>query len=197
MVHWRQARGKTRGEARHEMAHIAGMPFHHRSSSSSSLIFFPPLSMWRIIPRAAARPARPVQLQLATASTWWRHFHVFNTPGDCDGDRPAQIKTNRSPRSRLEDKITIAAFWGEAACFLLESQRDSTSSILQFFYFVGKKKKINLATTAYYTMWGMEGQTKPTWSDSWLPLWSEAKVNVTEGGKKRKNKNKKQNSDPD
>lgn len=131
MVHWRQARGKTRGEARHEMAHIAGMPFHHRSSSSP-----PPLSMWQIIPRAA----RPVQLQLATASTWWRHFHVFNTPGDCDGDRPAKIKTNRSPTSRLEDKIIIAAFWGEAECFLLKSQRDGTSSILQFFYFVEKNQ---------------------------------------------------------
>lgn len=96
----------------------------------------PPLSMWQIIPRAA----RPVQLQLATASTWWRHFHVFNTPGDCDGDRPAKIKTNRSPTSRLEDKIIIAAFWGEAECFLLKPQRDGTSSILQFFYFVEKNQ---------------------------------------------------------
>lgn len=117
------------------------LPACHSTTAAAAASSFSPLSMWRIIPRAAARPARPVQLQLATASTWWRHFHVFDTPGDSDGDRPAQIKTNRSPISRLEDKITIAAFWGEAGCFLLESQGDSTSSILQFFYFVEKKNQ--------------------------------------------------------
>lgn len=89
-------------------------------------------------------------------------LHFFSTPGDRDGDKPAQIK-NRPQSDQLGWETTkrlSARFEEKRSVFFRNHHVAARHRHCSSFYFV-EKKKIKLVT-ACYTTGGMEGQTKPT-----------------------------------
>lgn len=125
MVHWRQARGKNprRGPSRNatHCRHATPPPQQQQQP-------VPPPSTFNVTDSAPMRQRCPVQLQLATASTWWRHFRVFGR------HRASVTGTSRWHQNRPQ--------WSVENSREIQNTRiqgGSTSSSLQFFYFVEKK----------------------------------------------------------